>query len=149
MAGNEGRNQEIFRRVKVYGWTQQRTADEYGITQQTVSEIVLAMEKRNLPDAAELRKASYERLIEIQARQLEISLLKGAPVTAGKDGDVVIDPETGAVVRDYGGILKALADAVRTDSELAKRFGLDAAQKVETKQTVRYEIAGLDSEDLT
>lgn len=149
MPGNEARDQDIFRRVKVYGWTQERTAEHFGIAQSRVSQIVTAMEARGLPDAAALRQASYERLMEIQARQLEISLLKGAPVTAGKDGDVVYDPETGAVVRDYGGILKALADAVRTDSELAKRFGLDAATKVETKQTVRYEIAGLDSDDLT
>jgi hypothetical protein len=148
MVDNDARDQEIYRRVKVYGWTQSRVAESYGITQGRVSQIITAMEVRGLPDAAALRQASYERLIEIQARQLEISLLRGAPVTAGKDGDVVIDPETGEVVRDYGGILRALADAVRTDSELAKRFGLDAAAKVETRQTVRYEIAGLDSDDL-
>jgi translation initiation factor 2 alpha subunit (eIF-2alpha) len=149
MTDNGARDQEIYRRVKVYGWTQGRTAQHFGLSQPRVSEIISMMETRGLPDAAALRQASYERLMEIQARQLEISLLKGAPVTAGKDGDVVYDPETNEVVRDYGAILKALADAVRTDSELAKRFGLDAATKVEAKQTVRYEIAGLDSDDLT
>lgn len=149
MADLDARNQEIYRKVKVYGWTQSKAGEHYGITQQAVSQIVNTMEARGLPDAAALRQASYERLMEIQARQLEISLLKGAPVTAGKDGEVVYDPETNEVVRDYGGILKALADAMRTDSELAKRFGLDAATKVETKQTVRYEIGGLDPDDLT
>ena len=149
MAGNEARDQDIYRRVKVYGWTQDRTAEHFGVAQSRVSQIVNMMEARNLPDAAELRRASYENLLEIQRRQLEISLMKGAPVTAGKDGIILRDPDTDEVVRDQAAILKALADAMRTDSELAKRFGLDAAQRVETKQTVRYEIGGLDPDDLT
>ncbi len=53
-----------------------------------------------------------------------------------------------AIVRDYAGRLRALDMALKADDTMAKRLGLDAASKVESTATVKYEIVGVDPEDL-
>ena len=128
---------------------QQDIAEKYGVSQPYVSQTLLRLRKEGKVDHDMFRAQSVATLAEIRRRQLEISEMTAAPVTAGKDGLVVIDPETNEVVRDYAGVLRALADAANTDDKLAKRLGLDAATKAEVASTVRYEIAGLDPGDLT
>jgi hypothetical protein len=75
--------------------------------------------------------------------------LNGAPVTAGKDGTVVYDPEGGTVVRDYAARMNALNLAIKADAELRKLTGADAASKTEITGSVRYEVVGVSTEDLT
>jgi hypothetical protein len=53
------------------------------------------------------------------------------------------------VVRDYSGRLNALKTAAMIDAQMAKRFGLDAPEKRELSGQVRYEIVGVDDDDLT
>jgi DNA-binding transcriptional regulator LsrR (DeoR family) len=142
------RDQSVFTDYYVRNMRQVDIAAAYGLTQGRVSQILRSMRESGKVDFNLMRAQSMAVLADIRARQLEISTMNAAPVTAGKDGIVLIDPETGEVVRDYAGVLRALADAVKTDDVLAKRFGLDAPQKAEVAQTVRYEIAGLDVEDL-
>ena len=139
----------MFTDYYVVGLVQQEIAEKYKVSQAYVSKQLEQMRKDGQVDFNLFRQRSIATLAEIQRRQLELTEVMPAPVTAGKDGDVVIDPETGEVVRDYAMTLRALADAANTDDKLSRRLGLDAATKADVTQTVRYEIAGLDPADLT
>lgn len=144
----EGRNGEVWRKHVIYGWTQERCAEHFGIGQQRVSEII-AMVRASIPEdsKADLVRASIELIHEVKARALEIADMLPAPVVTVK-GEPVLDPETGTWVRDYGGKLRALETALKADDVLAKRLGLDAASKVESTATVRYEVVGVDTSEL-
>ena len=146
----EGRNGEIYRRYMVYGDSQQAIANRFGISQQRVSDILAAAtDEVKAQTQQELIRQSQARLAEITARYVELADKVPAPVTAGKDGIVLVDPETKEVVRDYALQLAALAGLRATDAELAKRMGLNAPDKAVVQTSVRYEIAGLSPEDLT
>lgn len=146
----EGRNGEVYRRWAVYRETQEVLAERFGISQPRVSEIIAAV-KATLPadDLAEMRATSLELYAELGRRAMEIADLAAAPVAVGKDGNVLFDPESGDVVRDYAARMKALELAAKMDGERRKLMGLDSATKVETSGTVRYELVGVDPEDLT
>lgn len=95
-------------------------------------------------DLEGMRAESLALHQEIQRKALALAELAGAPVTAGKDGDVVYDPEGNVIVRDYSGRIAALKLASDADREIRKLHGLDAAQKVAVSGSVRYEVAGVD-----
>lgn len=147
----DGRNGAIWRQVKIYARTMEDVAQEYGLSHQRVSQIIAAVEK-DLPklDLDAMRRESLELLAEVKRRALDIADMVAAPVAAGKDGNILRDPENNnAVVRDFAGKIKALEVAVRTDAERRKLMGLDAASKTEITGAVRYEIVGVESDDLT
>lgn len=159
----EGRNGEVWRRHTIYGWTQERIAQHFGISQERVSQILIGIRKKINPIIQEeMAQNSLELLRDIQARALEIADMTGAPVAVGKDGDILREPgclpnceldhehsEEGAVVRDYSGRLRALETAAKMDAEIAKRFGLNAPEKREVAAVVKYEVANVDIENLT
>jgi transposase-like protein len=130
-------------------------AKEHGVTHQTISEII----QRHRVAQGPINKAEeIDRAAELLDRMIEeaaaLVALEGAPVTAGKDGLVVIDPErktcdNGPVyVRDYSGRLAAI-DRVRSLLERkAKLLGLDSATKTEVSGEVTYVIPGLDPSTL-
>lgn len=101
------------------------------------------------PVLDEMRQETLELYAEMNRRALEMVDLIPAPLVAGKDGDLVVDPDTGEYVRDYSGRIKALDFALKVSAERRKLMGLDAAQKVETTGSVRFELVGVDPEDLT
>ena len=146
----EGRNGEIYRRSVIYGWTYERIAEEYGISIERVGQIVREAHV-DMPstDRAQLLAESIDRMRELQEQAMELVLKEGAPVTAGKDGDVVRDPDTDEVVRDYGARLAALNLMAKLDEQWARRFGLNAPEKMETTSTVKYVIEGVDTDNLT
>lgn len=146
----EGRNGEVYRKHIIYGWTQERCAEHFGISQERVSQIVRDV-RAGIPEdsKADLVRASMDLINEVKARALEIADMIPAPVVAGKDGTPVYDPETGMLARDFSGRLRALETALKADDTLAKRLGLDAASKIESTATVRYEVLGVDTENLT
>ena len=147
---NEGRNGEIYRAVMIYRRTQQDVAEEFGITQQRVSAIVQQVRDAMPEDERdEMRRATLELYDEITRRVLEVADLVPAPLVAGKDGLPVQDPVTGEFVRDYSARLKALELALKPAAERRKLMGLDAAEKLETTGTVRFELVGVDVEDLS
>jgi hypothetical protein len=159
----DGRNGEVWRRHTIYGWTQERCAEHFDISQSRVSEIIAEVRKQVQPLIQEQAAAdSREFLLDVKARALEIADLAGAPVAVGKDGNILYEPcETHGqddpcnadcrrvVVRDYSGRLNALKTAAMIDAQMAKRFGLDAPEKRELSGQVRYEIVGVDDDDLT
>jgi hypothetical protein len=146
----EGRNGEIWRAYTIYQKTQEAIAQEFGISQARVSQIVREV-RASIPenDREEMRQESLELYREMTRRALEIADLVPAPLVAGKDGEPVIDPETHKPVRDYTGRLRAMETALKFDLERRKLMGLDSATKVETSGAVRFEIVGVDVDDLT
>lgn len=152
----EGRNGAIARGYFVAGKTQRELAEEHGLTVQRVSQI-LAEARAEIPevDKAAYLQASLETLQYVQAVAAELIEREGAPVTAGKDGDVVYDPKLKGpdgqplVVRDYSGRVLAAQLLLKASEAQAARLGLNSATKIESTATVRYEIGGLSDDDLT
>lgn len=137
----EGRNGAIWR-AYVTGKTQEAIAEELGIDQSTVSRAIAAV-RASIPEADKqsLVQREIDFLDVLRARAIEISNLAAAPVTAGKDGNVVHDPETGAVVRDYSGQLAAMREARAAHERMTKLLGLDAPAKVDVTVTEQTQQA--------
>lgn len=144
------REAEVYRLRVVNRLTQTQIAERLGITQQRVSQIE-AEARAKLPplDLEEMRRESLELHYETQRRALALADMIGAPVTAGKDGELVLDPTSGEYVRDYSLRLAALDTARKADIEIRKLHGLDAATKIEQSGSVRYELVGVDPTALT
>lgn len=128
----EGRNGRIWVEY-CNGRTQEFLADKYGVSQQRISQIItevrdsLGEEIRSETIAAEaelLRRVRAEILDEIYGA-------KPIPVTVGKDGEILKDPETGEVVRDHGGRLAGVAAADRITQRLHRLLGIDAPAKLD------------------
>lgn len=139
------RSKEMYERWAIWGDTQQEIAAIYGVSHQRVSQIIAAWRKAFPQVREDLAEQSIATLKELRKRQFALAeqIKAGAPVAVGKDG-VKLYEDDGTPVRDYSGYLKALAEVRLTDAQIAKRMGLDAPDRLETTQTVRYEIAGLD-----
>lgn len=143
------REAEVYRLRVVNRLTQQQVADRLKISQQRVSQIE-ADARAKLPplDLDAMRRESLELHYETQRKALALADMIGVPVTAGKDGDLVVDPTSGEFVRDYSLRLAALDTARKADIEIRKLHGLDAATKIEQSGSVRYELVGVSIEDL-
>lgn len=141
---------EIYRLHAVNRWTQARIAERYGMSQQSLSRRLMDI-RASLPpiDFDELRRdmlSIYENTLERVAHLIE---LPGVPVTAGKDGEIVCDPTTGEVVRDYGGRLAALKVAHDATMHIRKMFGLDAPERMSHDGGVRIEVVGVELDNLS
>jgi hypothetical protein len=121
----------------VAGWTQRQIAEKFGIDQSTVSDDFAALR-------AETPRQTREQLIEkhqaglawATKRLRELAEKPAPPVTAGAQGEIVRDPLTGEIVRDYGLQRQAALDLVRLQEREAKLLGLNAADVVEHTGTV-------------
>lgn len=83
-----------------------------------------------MEDRADLIKREMDFLDQLRQETVKLIHHAGAPVTAGKDGMVVHDPDTGVVVRDYSLRLNAIREARALNDRLSKVLGLDSAVKV-------------------
>lgn len=148
------RNAAIWR-AYCSGQTQLSLAEEYGVTPERINQICKVFRdaiQQETKEERALRELAF--LDEVREKAMEVAKLPGAPVTAGKDGDIVRDPTRteddpeGAVVRDYSGRLNAMSLAVQTSAHMRKLLGLDAPTKTEISGGVRHELIGVDPEDL-
>jgi hypothetical protein len=116
----------------ISGRTQAAIARDAGVDQSTVSRAIDRV-RAVIPesDKEELVRRSVDMLLELQAGALDVWRQAPAPMVAGKDGDYVLDPETGAHVRDHSGRLAALKAAVGVNESVRRLMGLDAAQKLD------------------
>jgi transcriptional regulator with XRE-family HTH domain len=144
------RSQEIYERWAIWGDTQQKIADMFGMTQSRVSQIIKAWRAQNPEVREDLAAQSIAMLKELRMRQFALAeqIKEGAPVAVGKDGNKLYEDD-GTPVRDYSGYLKALAEVRLTDAQIAKRMGLDAPDRLETSQTVKYIIEGVAGDALS
>lgn len=147
--GLEGREGEVYYLHAVKRWPQRQIAGHLGISQQRVSQILAkCREQIEAPNLAEIRDKSIRLHEDIIRRAFEMAEMSGAPIAVGKDGNILKDPEGGAVVRDYALRNTALMLALKAESELRKLLGADAATKVEATGSLRVEIVGVDPEAL-
>lgn len=125
----EGRNGLIWRQCIIDGRTQEDVAEEHGVSQQRISEI-LGQVRKTIPEQnrEEMIQDTLEVLQELHRTAIELMRAAGAPVTAGKDGSVVYDPETNQVVRDYSLRLNALKGALSVSESMRRLVGLDAVK---------------------
>lgn len=136
----EGRAGEIWR-LWCSGWTQEALAEKFSIDQTRVSQI-LADVRALIPetDRAELIRRELDFLDQARTQFMEIADLE-APPAFDQKGNVLRDPVTKAVVRDYSGRVAALKAAQETGDRMAKRLGLDAP----ITQTVTISAAAQDA----
>jgi len=142
------RSQEIYDRWAIWGETQQQIGQKFGLTQARVSQIIKAWREQNPAVREDLAAQSIAMLNELRQRQFALAeqIKEGAPVAVGKNGQPMVEPGTDppVYVRDYSGYLKALAEVRATDAQIAKRMGLDAPDRLEATQTLKYIIEGVD-----
>lgn len=138
------REHEIYQLTVVNRLTQSAIAARMGISQERVS-VILRDARAKLPpvDLDAIRQESLALHRRTQQLALELAEMIGAPVTSGKDGLIVRD-EDGSIVRDYSLRLAALETARKSDVEMRKLHGLDAASKTEISGSVNYTVAGVD-----
>lgn len=144
------RNAEIIRAYG-RGRSQASLAEEHGISQQAISQIIAAHRAKQGPvDKAEQINAAADLLDHLIEEAMALAALEGAPVTAGKDGLVVVDPERKGphgepvYVRDYSGRVAAIHLVKSLLERKSKLLGLDSATKTEVSGSVDYRIGGLD-----
>lgn len=144
------RDADIYRHYAVMRWSQRKIANKFGINQQRVSAIIAKTRALSPPsELAEARRDSIELYNDIITEMRALADLVGAPVTAGKDGDIVCDPGTGEPVRDYALRIGALKLASQAEAELRKLRGLDSATRIESTSVVKYIVEGVDTSKLT
>lgn len=133
------RRQESWE-LYVNGWTQYQIAEHFEIDQSTVSDD-LRLFKDAIPRQTreQMIERHHAKLADITRRLEEIAAMPAPPVTAGTYGAPVIDPDTGAIVRDYAGIATALREIRATLAQEAKLAGLNAADKVEVSGKVEVQ----------
>lgn len=120
------------------GVTQTEIARRAGVSQSVVSR-ALQRVREAIPeqDRHEEVQRSLAMLQRLRAGALEIYEMAAAPVTVGKDGDLLYDPEVKgpdgkfSLVRDYQGKLRAIETAVKVEQRIGQILGYDAAQKLD------------------
>jgi len=127
-----GRNGEIWRKY-CRGMTQEELGDIYGISQQRVAAIISNVGD-SIPQADRAKLIAEEvdffRTLRVEALKLWDG--KAAPLTAGAQGNFVIDPDNeNEIVRDHSGRLAALARIETISARMHKLLGLEASQKVD------------------
>jgi hypothetical protein len=139
-----GRNGDIWRDY-IRGATQEALAEKYKLSRTRISQIITQV-RDAIPERTrtELIQREVEFLDRLSAEVMELWDMRPVPVTAGKYGDVVRDPETGSPVWDHGGRLRALETALGVRKRMADLLGLNAPAKVQSDGTVRYVIEGVD-----
>lgn len=143
------RNKEIIQLYTKHAWNQPRIAEHFGISQQRVSQIIQAYRIAQGPiNKGEVIAQAADILDHLASMAVEVANTTPPPVTAGKDGVVVRDPETGNVVRDHSGRLQAMQTAKALLERKSRLLGLDSATKVETTGSVTYKIEGVDPDAL-
>lgn len=143
------RDAEIWR-LYARGRRQSDIARQYGVTQGAISQAI-ARHRATIPDETkdEIAKREIDLLTSLRDEVLALwHDTNGAPVTAGKDGDIVRDPETNEVVRDHSGRLAAIRAARELSERIARITGIDAALRVDLGRAEQAESEALAAEAL-
>ena len=121
------RNTAIWR-AYVNGKSQQAIADEYGISQSQISNIIADI-RDTLPetDRAHLVQRETEFLDQLRAEVLD--LWHAHPIPAYSNGKPIMMWDGETIAEDHTGRLAALDRAIRLHERLSKLLALDAAVK--------------------
>lgn len=122
---SEGRNGRAWQLYAVRGWTQEQVAEELGISQARVSQIISEVRK-------EIPLQTREEIVQERVEQIRAVVRR------------VVDEAL-----DYGD-KDAVSSLVKLWEREAKLLGLDAPTKQEIKgRLARYDISGVNLDDLT
>lgn len=126
-----GRNGRWWKDYAVRGMTLEAIAERDDVAKSTVSEAIKKV-RDGIPDQerTEIRSEIREFYRHIRAEALEIAEMLPAPVVKGQQGEVLYDPETNQIVRDYSGRLNAYKTAMDAADRERKMFGVDEATKL-------------------
>lgn len=165
----KGRNSQIWK-YHLAGWTQERIAEKFEVSQPTISRAIQAI-RQAIPED------TREALIATEIARLDYALAKATEVLDNKhmvisqsgrivheiveyaldeDGNYLLDqhgnfvPKKLRKVQDDGPTLQAIDRVLSIGKERRKLLGLDAPTnaKVEHEGGIRYEIVGVDPEAL-
>lgn len=118
------------------GETQQKIADHYGLTQQTVSEILARM--RDDVPIEERRARQRRQLADLDhMREQALTLADADPIPAYSQGKAILMAD-GTPAEDHTGRVRAMDLVVKLQEREAKALGLDAATRI----SVEAEQAG-------
>lgn len=140
--------------LRADGWTYARIAAELGYADGSHARLGVTRALRDVqaPSVEKLRRLEGDRLEHVVGLLLDVAEMNGAPITSGKDGLPVYDPDTGVVARDFSGRINAARALVAASQRIAALYGLDEPVKAEigANVTVRYSFGpGIGQEDLT
>lgn len=124
----DGRNGEIYR-AYLMGKTQEAIAEQHGIDQTRVSQIIKAT-IASIPeeDLAERRKRVLDGLDMLS--QVAAEVMEDGVAQAWSNGRPMTN-EDGTPILDYGARLAAVDRLLKIGERQAKLLGLDAAQRVD------------------
>lgn len=133
------------------GWTDKSAA--YAAVNRALADITREPAEALLHFEVERLDAELQRLNEYEAEARTV--LKNPHIMVN-NGRVILHPGTDEPMEDDAPVLQALdrlvkiEDARRRNAERrAKLLGLDAEQKVNVSGSVKYEVIGVNPEDLT
>jgi hypothetical protein len=111
--------------------TMEAIAERDNVGKSTVSEAIKLV-RDSIPDQerAEIRAEIREFYRAVRGEALAIAEMLPAPVVKGQHGDILRDPETDEVVRDYSGRLNAYKTAMDAADRERRMFGVDEASRV-------------------
>lgn len=155
------RNARIWT-MRCEGWTEQMIADEVGVSQSRIAQLLKEMTAaRGEPERETLRRLASDKLDAMERAALGV--LKARHVVVRGDGVVrrqvvdaatglpIRDPDTGEFVEvdleDDAPVLAAVAHLLRIEERRARMFGYDAPAVVENRN-YEYTVNGLAPEDL-
>lgn len=124
----DGRNGDIWR-AYCSGATQEALADQHGIAQSRVSQIIAAVQASLPEEDLASRRARHLEVLDA-LRKEALDLVRADPAPAYSNGRMMVD-EAGHAVMDYGPRMMAMDRATRFLDREAKLLGLDAAQRVD------------------
>lgn len=144
MASNErldGRNGAVWRRF-CDGASQYRIADEFGISQQRVSQIInVARSEIDTVTREEHFAAELEFLHDLKADMMQQVRAPLPPAFHSRTGTVMVDPRDGTIILDDSSRIAAVDRAIKLHERVSKLLGLDAPTKADLTVTDAAEEA--------
>lgn len=150
-----GRTGEVWK-AYVSGATQEAIANEHGISQQRVSQI-LATVRDSIPEADRAHLVQREVEFLDQMRRMVLDLTDKAPIPAYSNGKPILMEDGVTVAEDHSGRLAAWDRAIKAHERLSRLLGLDAPAKADvnliaqetdaTSQAASAALAFLAGED--
>ncbi|WP_413102228.1 helix-turn-helix domain-containing protein [Streptomyces sp. Inha503] len=131
-------------RLRARGMTYRTIAAELGMDVHSVHDAVKRALKEIVQEPAEdVRRMELERLDFLYEKAIEVLEREHVTVSQGK-----IIYQGDAPLLDDGPVLQAIDRLLRIQERRAKLLGLDAATKTQVSGGVRYELVGIDPEQL-
>ncbi|MCF3101436.1 hypothetical protein IPZ58_07560 [Streptomyces roseoverticillatus] len=130
--------------LRARGMSYRRIAAELGIDVHTAHDAVERALKAIVQEPAEkVRALELERLDLLYERAVQVLERRHVTVSQGR-----IVREGDQPLQDDGPVLQAIDRLLKIQERRARLLGLDAATKANVSGAVRYEIVGIDAEDL-